>query len=238
VKLIGAGLPRTGTMSRKLALEMLGFGPCYHMFPILNRPELARPWRRALDGDVDWGTIFDGCQSTLDWPGAFFYRELMEAYPDAKVLLGVREGDSWARSMRDTIWGSMYGDSLIRHLSDARCAVDPDWNDYIELMKEMWARSGLLNGESTTDEFMVGAIQRYQEEVQQTVPSERLLVWSLADGWEPLCEFLEVPVPEEPFPHVNSAQQFGDWMIDSSLAVLQEWRAGEGREQPARSAVA
>ncbi len=234
MKLIGAGLPRTGTMSQKIALEMLGIGPCYHMFPILNSPDLARPWRRALDGDVNWEEIFDGCQSTVDWPGAYFYRELMTAYPDAKVLLGVREPESWARSMRDTIWGSIYGDGLIRHLSDARCAIDPDWNGYIELMKEMWTRSGLLNGESTSDEWMISAMERYHEEVQQTVPSERLLVWSVKDGWEPLCEFLEVPVPEAPFPHVNDTAQFGDWMIDSSLAALQEWRA-ENPQQPAHS---
>jgi hypothetical protein len=231
MKVIGAGLPRTGTLSQKIALEMLGFGPCYHMVDVLGNLELASDWRQALDGDPQWDEVFDGFDSTVDWPGSYFYRELADLYPEAKIVLGVRDGASWAESMRETIWGVLYGDVLMRHLSDARAHVDPKWRDYIEMMKEMWRRSGLLNGEETTDEWMSSAIERYQEEVQRELPAERLLVWSVADGWEPLCEFLEVPVPDTPFPHLNDADEFADRLIDGALLVLQNWRA-QNRPEP------
>jgi sulfotransferase family protein len=231
MKLIGAGLPRTGTLSQKVALEILGVGPCYHMVNVLADLDLAPQWRRALDGDGEWEEIFDGFQATVDWPGSFFYRELIEIYPDAKVLLSVRDGDSWARSMRETIWGVLYGEGLISHLSSARGEIDPQWRSYAQLMKEMWQRSGLLSGEGTRDAQMSSAIQRYEEEVGATVPRERLLVWSVTDGWEPLCEFLEVPVPEMPFPHLNDSKEFSERIVDGSLLALQAWRA-EGQDEP------
>lgn len=231
MKVIGAGLPRTGTLSQKVALEMLGLGPCYHMVNVLGNLDLAPQWRRAMDGEGNWDEIFDGFESTVDWPGSFFYRELMEVYPEAKVVLGVRDGDSWARSMRDTIWGVFYGDGLVRHLSSARGHVDPKWHGYIEMMEEMWQRSGLMEGEDTPAEWMSGAMERYQDEVQRTVPSDRLLVWSVTDGWDGLCDFLEVPVPDTPFPHLNESAEFADRLIDGSLIALQEWRSKTKDEQ-------
>src|ERR1700749_4607944 len=141
MKLIGAGLPRTGTLSQKIALEMLGLAPCYHMVNVLTDLDETPRWRQVLDGDLSATEIFRGFEATVDWPGSFFYRELIDLYPDAKVLLSVRSGESWARSMRDTIWGVIYGKILIRHLSDARRLVDPAWDDYMALMTEMWQRS-------------------------------------------------------------------------------------------------
>lgn len=230
MKLIGAGLPRTGTLSQKVALEILGVGPCYHMVNVLADLDLAAQWRRTLDGDANWQEIFDGFESTVDWPGSFFYRELIEFYPDAKVLLSTRGSEAWARSMRETIWGVLYGEILIRYLSEARVIVDAKWRGYIDMMREMWRQSGLMQGPETTAEWMAGAMERYHEEVQRTVPSDRLLVWSAADGWEPLCEFLEVPVPEMPFPHLNDAKEFGDRIVDGAMIALQEWRAGNQNE--------
>jgi hypothetical protein len=225
MKLIGAGLPRTGTLSQKVALEMLGLGPCYHMVNVLADLDEAPAWRQALEGDVRWEDIFRDYQSTVDWPGSFFYRELIDAYPDAKVLLSVRDGDSWARSMRDTIWGIFYGDVLMTHLSYARAAVDPKWRGYIDMMIGMWDRSGLMQGAGTTAEYMAAAAERYADEVKQNVPSDRLLVWSVTEGWEPLCEFLEVPVPDTPFPHLNDAKEFADRVVDGALLSIQQWRA-------------
>src|SRR6201995_1165932 len=186
MKLIGAGLPRTGTLSQKIALEMLGLAPCYHMVNVLTDLDETPRWRRALEGDLSPEEIFEGFQATVDWPGSFFYRELIELYPDAKVLLSVRSGESWARSMRETIWGVIYGQIMIRHLSDARRVVDPPWDDYMNLMAEMWQRSGLMRDASTSAEELAAAMERYHQEVQDTVPADRLLVWSVADGWEPL----------------------------------------------------
>ena len=167
-----------------------------------------------------------GFQSTVDWPGSFFYRELIEFYPDAKVLLSVRDADGWERSMRETIWGVLYGDMLTRKLSDARAEVDSQWRGYIDLMREMWRRSGLIDAGAETDsESMKRAMERFNEEVQQTVPADRLLVWSASDGWDPLCEFLEIPAPDTPFPHLNDSKEFGERIVDGSLQALQEWRA-------------
>ena len=227
MKVIGAGLPRTGTLSQKVALEMLGFGPCYHMVNVLGDLDLVPHWRRAVDGDAKWDETFEGFDSTVDWPGSFFYQELSDVYPDAKVVLGTRDGDSWVRSMRETIWGVFYGDGLVRHLSSARARIDPKWAAYLEMMDEMWKRSGLMVAEDQRDEEMAAAVDRYHEEVNQNVPADRLLVWSVDEGWDRLCDFLEVPVPDTPFPHLNEKQEFQERLIDGSLLVLNAWRERE-----------
>ena len=167
MKLIGAGLPRTGTLSQKVALEMLGFQPCYHMVNVLMDLDLAPQWREALDGNADWDQIFGGFEATVDWPGSFFTKELIEVYPDAKVLLSVRDGQAWAKSMRDTIWGLFYDNVLIRHLSDARATIDPKWDGYLDMMREFWRQSGLIQGEDTTADYMAAAMDRYHEEIEQ-----------------------------------------------------------------------
>ncbi len=227
LKLIGAGLPRTATMTQKIALEMLGYGPCYHMANVMGDLEVVPRWLEAFLGRTDWEDIFGGFQSTVDWPGAFFYKELMEAYPDAKVLLSVRSGESWERSMGDTIWGTFYGDLLVHDLSTAWGRVDGRWANYITLMKAMWEKSGLLAGEfeGIGTGTMARAMQRYNEEVIATVPPGRLLVWSPSEGWEPLCEFLEVPVPGVALPHVNDTKGYGLKIVDLAMAALQDWRA-------------
>jgi hypothetical protein len=228
MRLIGAGLPRTGTLSQKVALEMLGLAPCYHMVNVLADLDEAQVWRRALEGEAVWPELFDGVQSTVDWPGSFFYKEIADFYPDAKVLLSVRDADGWERSMRDTIWGVLYGEMLIRDLSRARCRVDAKWRGYIELVDQMWRQSGLIpDGTETDTETMKAAMERFNAEVQETIPADRLLVWSVSDGWEPLCEFLELPVPDTPFPHLNDSKVFGERIVDGALLALSEWRARE-----------
>lgn len=228
MKVIGAGLPRTATLTQKISLEMLGFAPCYHMVNVLSNLDLTDRWREALEGRGDWDELFGGFEATVDWPGAFFYRDLMDAYPDAKVLLSVRNADSWERSMTETIWGLFYGDMMIRDLSNAWGRVDPKWASYIDLMKTMWRKSGLLAGENEDGTgAMARAMERYNAEVRATVPPERLLAWSPADGWEPLCEFLEVPVPAVPVPHVNDSKQFGERIAAAAMAALNRWREQE-----------
>jgi len=235
MKLIGAGLPRTGTLSQKVALEILGLAPCYHMVNVLADLDQAQCWRAAFEGDADWAQIFGEHQATVDWPGAYFYRELMDAYPEAKVLLSVRDGERWAHSMRDTIWGVLYRDILIHDLSSARAKVDARWAGYIELMRSMWERSGLMpGGIESTPEAMAEAMERFCDEVKRTVPPDRLLVWSVTDGWGPLCEFLELPVPDMPFPHLNDTSQFVERVVDGALLALQEWRAQEQATVSAR----
>jgi hypothetical protein len=221
-------LPRTATLSQKIALEMLGLAPCYHMVDVLGDLGRAADWRGAMAGEKPLTEIFEGYPATVDWPGSFFTQELIELYPEAKVLLSVRDADGWARSMHDTIWGLFYDDILIRHLSDARATVDVQWRDYLEMMREMWRRSGLLQGEQTTLEHMSGAFRRYNDEIQEAVPADRLLVWRPEDGWGPLCEFLELPVPDAPFPRVNDTEEFGERIIDGSLQAIERYRSLQG----------
>jgi hypothetical protein len=234
MKVIGAGLPRTGTLSQKVALEMLGFRPCYHMVNVLAELPLAKQWEQALDGEPDWDAIFGEHEATVDWPGSFFYRELADAYPEAKVVLSVRDPEAWERSMLDTIWDVIYGHSPMAHISKAREFVDPDWRGYLQLMSRMWAAQGIFSGGELRPGQLAEAIARYQEQVQRNIPEERLLVWSVTEGWEPLCEFLEVDAPDTPFPRLNDSKMFIDRVVDASLMVLQEWRAQEGAELPAR----
>jgi hypothetical protein len=238
MKVIGAGLPRTGTLSQKVALEMLGFGPCYHMVNVLTDLPLARQWEQAMDTEVDWDEIFGEHESTVDWPGSFFYRELADAYPDAKVVLSVRDPEAWERSMLDTIWGLFHGHSVMAHISKTREDVDPEWRAYMDMMRRMWAAQGVFSGPELRPGQLVEAITRYQEQVQRNIPEDRLLVWSVQDGWEPLCRFLEVDVPQAEFPRLNDSKMFVDRIIDSSLMVIRQWREGGGVvEAPARQAV-
>ncbi|MFZ0977626.1 MAG: sulfotransferase family protein [Solirubrobacteraceae bacterium] len=235
MKVIGAGLPRTGTLSQKVALEMLGFGPCYHMVNVLTDLPLAEHWAGAMDEPADWDAIFGEHESTVDWPGSFFYRELADAYPEAKVVLSVRDPEAWERSMLDTIWGLFHGQSLMAHISKAREVVDPDWRAYMQLMRRMWAAQGVFSGPELQPGQLADAITRYQEQVQRNIPEDRLLVWSVQDGWEPLCRFLDVEVPDAEFPRLNDSKMFVDRIIDSSLVVVQRWRAAGGvAQQPAR----
>jgi Sulfotransferase domain len=233
MKVIGAGLPRTGTLSQKVALEMLGFGPCYHMVNVLTNLPLSDGWEAALDGDADWEEIFGEHESTVDWPGAFFYRELADAYPEAKVVLSVRDPEAWDKSMRTTIWDTLYGHSPAAHISMARQLVDPEWDHYIRLMGRMWASQGIFSGPELRTGQLGEAIVRYQEQVQRNIPEDRLLVWGVGDGWEPLCRFLEVDVPDTPFPRLNDSKMYVDRIIDGSLMVLKEWRERNGIEEPA-----
>ncbi len=225
MRLIGAGLPRTATMTQKVALEMLGLTPCHHMAEVFADLSQATRWREAFDGTLSPAEILKDHQAMVDWPGSYYYAELLESFPDAKVLLSVRDGDSWARSMRETIWECLYGDGVVAHMNAARCAVDPLWGGWMDTLKDMWAVRGLLNGKETTDEWMADAMRRYNAEVKATVPADRLLVWNPADGWEPLCDFLELPVPDVAIPHINDTKAFGEIIIDGALEAVRQYRA-------------
>jgi sulfotransferase family protein len=240
MKLIGAGLPRTGTLTQMVALEMLGLTPCYHWVNILADLDQVDVWNRALDGEEPWDEVFDGVQATVDWPGGYFWRELMEHYPDAKVLLSVRDPEKWEPSFRETIWNMGHGENLIHLLSSARAQVDPRWSSYVKLVERMfWTDSGTFaTSGHERPEQLIAEFERHNAEVKATVPPERLLVWSVSDGWEPLCELLEVPVPDEPLPHANDRETFLGRVIDGALGAISAWReqdraAEEGAAAPA-----
>ena len=92
-------------MSLKAALETLGFGPCYHMIEVFEHPEHAGFWQAAWRGEpVDWDGLLGGYEAAVDWPACTFYEELLQRYPDARVLLSVRDPERWYESTRDTIY--------------------------------------------------------------------------------------------------------------------------------------
>ncbi len=228
MRVIGAGLPRTGTLTQKLALEQLGLGSCYHWVDVLaDLDREVELWDRALDGETPWGEVFDGRGCTVDWPGGYFYRELADAYPDAKVLLSVREGQAWERSFRETIWTMCFGESLMPLLSRARGEVDPRWRRYLALVDRMfWGAQGTFAAGHSPAE-LIEQMVAHNEQVEQTVPPERLLVWEVTDGWEPLCEFLGVDVPDGPLPHANDRDTFLARVTEGAIGALHAWQTSK-----------
>ena len=226
-------MPRTGTLTQKVALEMLGFGPCYHMVDVLADLDQAKLWQRALDGEAPWDEIFDGFDSTVDWPGGYFYRELIDVYPDAKVLLSVREPQAWERSMRETVWAVRHGESLVRLLSSAQAHVNEQWRGFLEMIDRLvWEGEGTFATGHAEPQQLIDTMIRHNREVEEVVPSERLLVWDVKEGWERLCEFLEARVPPQPFPHVNDRTEFLNRVIDGSLQALRQWRSEQASVEP------
>jgi hypothetical protein len=234
MKVIGAGLPRTATTTTLMVFEQLGFGPVYHMRNLLGNLDGELPgWERLVEGDVEWERILGDAQSCCDWPTARYYRELAEHFPDSKVVLTVRSADGWVRSMRETIWQMYFGDTVMRHVNLARAAVDSDWQRFLALMIHMTfdQRTGAVAAtEDTDDAELAAGMERWNDEVRASIPRERLLVWNPADGWDPICDFLGVPVPEGPVPNVNDTLAFREGILGGGLRVLNAW--WDQRERP------
>ena len=189
LEVIGAGFSRTATFSLKFALEHLGFGPCHHFSEIFaTGPRKVSQWLDVLAGRPDWDAIFDGFKATVDTPACNYWRQLADYYPAAKVVLTVRDPDSWFDSATETIFSDRLQRSLIGSPMGA-------------LMEG--AILGVSGGPITDRAFMTAWFQRRNQEVIDTLPPERLLIFSPPDGWRPLCAFLGVPVPGCPFPRVN-----------------------------------
>jgi hypothetical protein len=204
IQVIGAGFGRTGTWSLKAALEQVGFGPSFHMIDLLPHPDRAPMFLAALNGeDVDWNVVFDGYRSTVDWPGCTFYDRILAAYPDAKVILSVRDPDKWYASAERTIYamkeaadrGTLVGDGP---------GAPPEVLQMIRTL--MWEHT--FQNRFAEKDFAIDVFTRHNEAVKATVPADQLLVYEIQQGWEPICEFLGVDVPESEFPHLNDAETF------------------------------
>jgi len=231
LRLISAGLPRTGTLSQKMAFEELGLAPCYHWVNVIADLDQVELWMRAMDGGQPWEEVFGDQRSSADWPGGYFYRELMEHYPDAKVLLSVREPEGWERSFRQTIVEMCHGETLMPRISKARASVDGRWERYLELVDRMfWGPQGTFAQGWERPEQLIEQAEAHNEQVKRTVPAERLLVWDVKEGWEPLCAFLGIDVPATPMPHANERDAFVERVINGALDWFQGWRE---REAPA-----
>lgn len=200
IRVIGAGLGRTGTTSLKVALEQLGFGPCYHMTEAIQHPSHAKVWRKAWRGEaVHWPTLLGKYGSAVDFPACSFYPELMAAYPDAKVILTVRDPERWYESAYQTIYLLIQAmPHWVRWLP---------WAGDVYRMTEEVVWQGSFEGRFENRARAIHLFTRWNAEVQTTVPAERLLVFDVKQGWEPLCKFLGVAVPPGPFPHKNDRKR-------------------------------
>ena len=204
LKIIGAGLGRTGTASLKVALEQLGFGPCYHMGEVLPHVEERVPlWIAAGQGRPDWDTIFADYQSAVDYPACSFWREQMAHFPEAKVILSTRSAESWFDSVHKTIMApdttAWLEKGPIREFFEL-CM----WKDYKPHINDR--------------DCMIDYYQRREAEIKAELPADKLLVFDVKEGWEPLCKFLEVDVPDDDFPRVNSRDETRK-VLDALISV-------------------
>lgn len=211
LEVIGAGWGRTGTESLKKALETLGFGKCYHAFELMKRPQDIIYWEQLQRGEKpDYEKLFGGYNSSVDFPASIFYKEFLKQYPDAKVILTVRDKDKWYESASKTILKFRKmpaGMSIAMKLGGI-------FSSNMRIMPRAFRSGmsiihyGLLEGKMDDAEWMKERFTRWNEEVKQYVPAEKLLVYEVKDGWEPLCKFLHVPVPDIPFPKSNDSDSF------------------------------
>ncbi|MGE0624506.1 MAG: sulfotransferase family protein [Pseudomonadales bacterium] len=199
IKVIGAGFGRNGTLSLKHALEQLGFSRCYHMMELSLEKDEDLAWLALARGEpVDFDTLFEGYQASVDWPSCNFWREQMAWYPDAKVILSERDPERWYESIMNTIYPSSLkfremDDPLMRRRS--RMVFEVVWD-------------GLFGGRMDDRDHVIDVYLRHNQQVKDEVPPEKLLVFESSQGWDPLCAFLEVPAPDEPYPRVNTTEDF------------------------------
>ncbi len=228
-------------MSLKAALEELGFGPCYHMTEVFRHPEHAESWTAAWRGEpADWDAVLGGYQTAVDWPACSCYAQLMERYPEAKVLLSVRGSERWYESMQSTIYeltvvtrGSLL--SRVVFAFFRFLAFGAFGTIGLDNMAEEIIWEGTFDGRFEDKPYVIGVFERHNEEVKRRVPPDKLLVYEVKEGWGPLCEFLGVEEPDKPFPRLNDAVEmrrglhairaltFVGYAILALLAALAFW---------------
>ena len=196
IQVVGAGVGRTGTLSLKTALEQLLGEPCYHMLEVFGHPEHVTFWREAAEGGkVDWTGTLSGYGATSDFPACLFWQEILDANPDAVVVLSTRrDSRSWWESASQTIFA----------IDGAH--LPPEMADWYKMWKAV--ASARFTADWTDQAASESAYDRHNSEVRASAPADRLVDWQPGDGWGPLCERLGVPAPAEPFPHLNTREEF------------------------------
>ncbi len=199
LNVIGSGFGRTGTMSTKTALEQLGFGPCHHMIEVINNPAQPAQWKAVASGKKpDWAEVFLGYNSQVDWPGAAVWRETSIAFPDAKVVHTERPESEWWNSFSVTI-GKFFTLS-------PNMPLPPEIAEIFKTMSDWFMKNTFEN--HVDRDSAIAAYRANNQKVRDTIPAERLLVFDVADGWGPLCRFLQVPEPGTPFPRSHPRDEF------------------------------
>lgn len=199
LEVIGPGFGRTGTNSLRLALEQIGFGKCHHMFEVRDNSELLADWEALAEGKMrDWNQVFAGYRSQVDWPGAHYWRQLIRAFPDANVILTVRDPNDWIDSVHATI----------HPFIEARGQHDSAHMNAIAEMCHKSIIKGTFDDRLGDRDHAKKIFERHVAEVQTIVAKDRLLTFDVRQGWDPLCAFLQVKVPDTPFPMTNSSKEF------------------------------
>lgn len=199
LSVIGAGFGRTGTMSIKRALEELGLGPCHHMEEVFSNPAQLPFWQAAANKQpVDWDDVFSGYASAVDWPSAHYWRELAEAYPNSKIILSVRPAESWWESFSATI----------KKILEIKDTIPEEYPRSVADMGYKIIAEQTFENNMDDKAKVLSAFRKRIEDVKQAIPAERLLIFDVSDGWVPLCNFLELPVPDGEFPRSNSKSEF------------------------------
>ncbi|UXY31784.1 sulfotransferase family protein [Streptomyces sp. HUAS TT20] len=217
LEIFGVGFGRTGTLSLKKALERLGFGPCHHMLGLFEDPDTVALWQAAARGEpVDWTRVYQGYRSGVDWPGAAFWRQITAAFPEAKVILTERDPDAWYASAESSIHAA-----AVAPLPDD---ADPLFARVRQMSLDVvW--DGVFGGRFTDRQHALDVYEGHIAAVKRELDPARLLVFEVGQGWEPLCAFLGVPAPDEPFPRSNDRAAF--------TAQLARLRAAGSTAEPA-----
>jgi hypothetical protein len=206
ISLIGAGYGRTGTLSLKSALETLGYNKCHHMIEVIQNPGESEKWLHAIDSkSVNWDRLLEGYEATVDWPACHFYQELADYYPKAKVLLSIRDPMSWFESMSATTLGVIRKRMQTSKAGQSR-------NLGIELVV-----NAAFGGKIDDAEHAIRIFNQHTKAVVNAIDPNRLLIYDVREGWEPLCQFLDKPVPDIAFPRVNSRREFEEIFFGSRL---------------------
>ncbi|MEO7961948.1 MAG: sulfotransferase family protein [Ginsengibacter sp.] len=211
IKIIGAGLPRTGTNTLKESLEKLGFVKTYHMKELLVHPENLHHWLTLKEtGTTNWDELYSGYQATVDFPAYPWYKEHMARYPDAKVILTVRPFEKWYTSVYSTIWkaGPQTLPEKLKMMS--KLIFNSRLRSVINCVK---FSKGMIfqnhfEGKFEDKAYTEKLFNKYIEDVKAYVPADKLLVFDVSEGWGPLCKFLNVSEPAEPIPHLNKKENF------------------------------
>ena len=203
LEVVGAGFGRTGTQSMKLALDLLGVGPCYHMMEVFGNLEHISLWTAATRGGKrDWDTLFADYRSTVDWPGCAFWRDLAAKCPDSKILLTYRDADAWYDSFHNTIYQAMTREA----------PTEPVWaGEHFRMTRELILDQA-FDGRADDRAHVIRCYEEHNEAVRSEVSPDRLILHEVGSGWEPLCKGLGLPIPDAPFPRTNTTKDFQDRM--------------------------
>ena len=217
IKIIGAGFPRTGTNTLRESLELLGFRKTYHMKQLLVHPENLHYWSTLkATGTTNWEALYDGYEATVDFPCYPWYKQHMKQYPDAKVILSTRPFEKWYTSFYSTIWQSQNPPESERIAMGERIASSPRLQSVMQVMglAKQTINEEHFQGKFLDKEFMEKIFNDHNEEVKNYVPANKLLIYDVCEGWEPLCNFLNVNVPTEALPHTNKKEDFAEMVAE------------------------